>query len=90
MLWLAGSGGARIESLTKEPEVRKALTKLAFAEEWAASLRDSHPESDAREAALANFEKERTLLVQNLSKAFPELSQAPGAMPPYQQAATWL
>lgn len=70
--------------------MRKALTKLAFAEEWANSLKDSHPDSDARGAALDNFEKERVLLHQVLGRAFPEYSLSKDNMPSYRQSQTWL
>jgi hypothetical protein len=55
----------------KEPEVRKALTKLAFADEWATSLRESHPDSKARSLALDTFEAEVSLLRREIGKALP-------------------
>ncbi len=70
--------------------MRKALTKLAFAEEWAQSLMDSHPETDARTIALDNFEKERQLLQGALGKVLPEFSLIKGNMPPYRQTQNWL
>ena len=73
-----------------EPEMRKALTKVAFAKEWAKSLRDSHPDSDARAQALVNFEEERRLLLQVLGKVLPEFSLIQGNMPVYRQSKTWL
>ena len=70
--------------------MRKALTKLAFADEWAASLMDSHPDTEARTTALDNFEKERHMLQNALGKVLPEFSLIRGNMPPYRQTRNWL
>lgn len=45
-----------------QPEVRKCLTKLAHAEEWRESIKESHPESAARDDLLASFDTDTALL----------------------------
>lgn len=55
----------------KEPELKKALTKVAFTDEWAASLKESHPESEARTLALKTFKLEVSLLRREIGKILP-------------------
>jgi len=42
---------------------RKHLSKLFYAEEWAQSIKESHAESDARQAALDVLDKERGVIL---------------------------
>ena len=57
--------------LLQEPEVRKAVTKLAYAEEWATSLQESHPDSEARATTLAQFWKEVEVLRREVLRVAP-------------------
>ena len=40
--------------LLLRPDVRHHLSKLLYADEWAASIEESHPVSEARSVTLAN------------------------------------
>ena len=83
------AGPAEVAAGLKEPELRKALTKLAFADEWLASLKDSHPDTDARATALENFEKERHILLNAVAKVFPDTASLLGSET-QQEACNWL
>ena len=63
-----------IESALREPEVRKALTKVAFANEWATSLRESHPDSEARNVALESFDAEVSFIRREIEAIFGGIS----------------
>lgn len=54
-----------------EPELRKALTKVAFADEWATSLTESHPESQARTSTVNTFNAELSLLRTEIGRVLP-------------------
>lgn len=41
------------KQLLSRPDVRHHLSKLLYADEWAESIQESHPESEAREVTLA-------------------------------------
>lgn len=86
----SAAGFVEKANLLSEPEMRKALTKLAFAKEWAQSLMDSHPDTEARSTALHNFEKERQQLESALGKVLPEFSLIRGNMPTCRRTHSWL
>lgn len=75
--------------MLKEPELRKALTKLAYADEWAKSLQDSHPDTEARAIALENFERERKILFEAVARVFPDTASLL-AKTPTQHDLSWL
>ena len=56
------AGGPPIERLAAEPEVRKAMAKLHYADAWAQSLEESHAASAERERLLDNHWREVGLL----------------------------
>lgn len=55
------------------------LTKVAFAEEWASSLKESHPDSQGRTLALDTFHTEVAFLKRELGKVLPDLNCLPGS-----------
>ena len=54
------------------PELRKHLAKVVFAETWAASIRNAHPPSAARDDALETHEKEVATIARALFGKYPE------------------
>ena len=53
-----GAGSAPLECLALEPEFRKAMAKLQYADAWAHSLEESHAPGEDRDRLLENFWKE--------------------------------
>ena len=57
--------------LLAEPEARKQLGKLMLADEWAESLRQSHPGSEQRAACLEAFWHEVQFLKEQFGRVVP-------------------
>lgn len=60
-----------LQGLLLEPEVCKAISKLAWADEWAQSLQQSHPDTEQRRASVDTFWREVELLQQAFSQSLP-------------------
>ena len=54
------------------PALRKHLAKVVFAETWAASIRNAHPPSAARDAALETHAREVAVISRALAGKYPE------------------
>lgn len=63
---MTGASGWSLAELLTQPEIHRALTKVQYQDTWAQSLIESHAESTARDAMLADFWKEVQLLQQVL------------------------
>lgn len=60
------------ETLLGEPELRKCLAKLAYADEWIQSLEESHAASAARTHVIDSFRDELKFLQEQLGPVFPD------------------
>ena len=55
-----------------KPHLRKHLQKAVFAEQWAASILESHPPSPVRDLVLATHQEEVEKIMRALAGKFPE------------------
>jgi len=55
-----------------KPHLRKHLQKAVFAEQWAASILESHPPSPVRDLVLATHQEEVETIMRALAGKFPE------------------
>lgn len=70
--WHAGKSEAgTTEMLLQEPEARKYLSKILLADEWAESLKQSHPESEQQAANLQAFWQDIEFLKAQFNKVVP-------------------
>jgi len=67
--------GAGPEALAL-PELRKHLLRLAWAKEWADSIRDSHPSGEARDAHVAAHWDEVDVIERALTAVCPSLDRS--------------
>jgi hypothetical protein len=74
-----------------EPEIRKGLAKLQYADAWAQSLRESHADSPARTAMLEDHWREVELLhgaakklgIDDVERVACSLREERGALAPW-------
>ncbi|CAL8465421.1 g4957 [Coccomyxa elongata] len=55
------------KDLLAQPQVMRALAKVHYKDTWVQSIKDSHPESQARDAMIAQFWKDTHVLEKNLT-----------------------
>lgn len=80
-----------MEEALQHPELRKHIQKLYYADEWAQSIVDSHPESAATSSMLEQFHQELDAVRRAMSQLLPSARPITrGWRPPAIKQFAWL